>query len=131
VLGSSSMKAREEASAALLGYGYNFYETRLVVKGGTALAAARVWKAEATPVDVGIDQDLYLTLPRGGFGGVSSVPDLQPKLIAPLARNAEVGRLRVTDGAQTIATVPLHPLKSVAAGGWWRRLVDSIRLWFA
>ena len=131
VLGSSSMKAREEASAALLGYGYNFYETRLVVKGGTALAAAPVWKAEATPIDVGIDQDLYLTLPRGGFGGVSSVTDLQPKLVAPLARTAEVGRLRVTDGAQTVATVPLHPLRSVAAGGWWRRLVDTVRLWFA
>jgi len=24
----------------------------------------------------------------------------------------------------------LHPLKNVAAGGWWRRLFDTIRLWF-
>jgi hypothetical protein len=25
----------------------------------------------------------------------------------------------------------LHPLQPVAAGGWWRRLIDTIRLWFA
>ena len=34
-------------------------------------------------------------------------------------------------GSQTSATLPLHPLKPVAAGGWWRRLIDTIRLWFA
>ena len=34
-------------------------------------------------------------------------------------------------GNQTLATLPLHPLKAVPAGGWWRRLIDTIRLWFA
>src|ERR1700684_2171638 len=63
VLGSGSMKARENASASLLGYGFAFYETKLAVKGGTALAAPRVWKAAQSPVDVGIKNDLYVTLP--------------------------------------------------------------------
>jgi len=27
--------------------------------------------------------------------------------------------------------MPVHPLNNVAAGGWWRRLIDTIRLWFA
>src|SRR3984885_12810523 len=49
VLGSASMKARENASAALLSYGFTFYETKLAVKGGTALAAPRVWKAARSP----------------------------------------------------------------------------------
>ena len=34
-------------------------------------------------------------------------------------------------GTQVLTTVALHPLKPVAAGGWWRRLIDTIRLWFA
>jgi hypothetical protein len=37
----------------------------------------------------------------------------------------------VLSGNQTLATLPLHPLKEVPAGGWWRRLIDTIRLWFA
>ena len=45
VLGSTSMKARENASAALLNYGFSFYDTKLVVKGGTELASTPVWKA--------------------------------------------------------------------------------------
>jgi len=72
-----------------------------------------------------------LTLPRGEFTGLKTALDVHPRLIAPLARNADVGRVRVMNGAQSLATVPLHPLKSVAAGSWWRRLIDTIRLWFA
>src|ERR1700733_436365 len=68
VLGSSSMKGRENASAALLNYGFTFYDTKLVTRGGTKLASAQVWKAATTPVDVGIDRDLYITLPRSQSG---------------------------------------------------------------
>ena len=130
VLGSASMKARENASAALLNYGFTFYDTRLVIKGGTVLASTRVWKAEHSPVDLGIKDDLYITLQRGQ-SDVKTVTDVQPKLIAPLAADASVGSVRVFAGGEALATVPLHPLQPVAAGGWWRRLIDTIRLWFA
>jgi D-alanyl-D-alanine carboxypeptidase (penicillin-binding protein 5/6) len=130
VLGSGSMRAREDASATLLGYGYTFYETKMVVKGGTALGSTKVWKAAESPVDVGIKDDLWLTLPRGQAADIKTSVQITPRLIAPLAADAEVGQLQVTAGGQTVATVPLHPLKPVASGGWWRRLIDTIRLWF-
>jgi serine-type D-Ala-D-Ala carboxypeptidase (penicillin-binding protein 5/6) len=131
VLGSTSMKGRENASAALLNYGFTFYDTKLVVKGGEKLAATPVWKAANSPVDVGIRDDLYITLPRGQANDIKTAVEVQPRLIAPLARDTTVGQLRVFAGSQTLATQPLHPLTSVAAGGWWRRLIDTIRLWFA
>jgi D-alanyl-D-alanine carboxypeptidase (penicillin-binding protein 5/6) len=131
VLGSTSMKARENASAALLNYGFTFYDTKLAVKGGAALASTKVWKAAQSPVDVGIKDDLYVTLPRGQANDVKTAVDLAPRLIAPLTLDSGVGQLRVFAGSQTLATMPVHPLKSVAAGGWWRRLIDTIRLWFA
>jgi D-alanyl-D-alanine carboxypeptidase (penicillin-binding protein 5/6) len=131
VLGSSSMKERENASAALLNYGFAFYDTKLVVKGGSKLASAPVWKAATSPIDVGISDDLYVTLPRSQSNDIKTSVDVQPRLIAPLARDAAVGRLQVSAGGQPLATVPLHPLTAVAEGGWWRRLIDTIRLWFA
>jgi D-alanyl-D-alanine carboxypeptidase (penicillin-binding protein 5/6) len=130
VLGSASFKGRESASAALLNYGFTFYETKLVVKGGARLASTPVWKAQLTPVDVGIKDDLYLTVPRGESGNIKTTTDLQSRLIAPLSTGATVGQLHVAAGTQTLA-IPLHPLQNVAAGGWWRRLIDTIRLWFA
>ena len=129
VMGSTSMKSRENASAALLNYGFTFYDTKLVVKGGAVLATARVWKGQFPSVDLGIKDDLYITLPRGETD-VRTAADVQPRLIAPLALDAAVGTLHVSAGTQTLATLPLHPLKNVPAGGWWRRLIDTIRLWF-
>jgi D-alanyl-D-alanine carboxypeptidase (penicillin-binding protein 5/6) len=130
VMGSASMKARENASTALLNYGFTFYDTKLVAKGGTVLATARVWKAQIPSVDLGIKDDLYITLPRGA-SDVKTATDVQPRLIAPLGLDTAVGTLHVSAGSQTLATLPLHPLKNVPAGGWWRRLIDTIRLWFA
>jgi serine-type D-Ala-D-Ala carboxypeptidase (penicillin-binding protein 5/6) len=130
VLGSDSMKARENASAALLNYGFTFYDTKLIVKGGSALASTHVWKAAQPQLSVGIQDDLYLTLPRGK-PDVKTVLEVQPRLIAPLALEANVGTLRIVNGNQTLASAPLHPLKADAAGSWWRRLIDTIRLWFA
>jgi len=131
VMGSGSMKARENASAALLNYGFTFYDTKLAVKGGAVLASSRVWKGRSPSVDLGIKDDLYITLPRGAANGIGTATDVKPRLIAPVALDSEVGTLRVFAGNQTLATLPLHPLKEVAAGGWWRRLIDTIRLWFA
>ena len=130
VLGSSSMKGRENASASLLGYGFTFYETKLAIKGGTALASTLVWKAARTPVDLGVKDDFYITLPRN-HADISTATDIQPKIIAPLAADANVGSVRVINAGQTVATLPLHPLSAVESGGWWRRLIDTIRLWFA
>ncbi len=77
VLGSTSMKARENASAALLNYGFTFYDTKLVVKGGTTLASTPVWKAETSPVESGIKDDLYITLPRSQSGDIKTAVDVQ------------------------------------------------------
>ena len=131
VLGSKSFKGREDASGALINYAFTFYDTKLVAKGGAKLASAPVWKAAATPVDVGVNEDLYITLPRSASGDIKTTVDVRPRLIAPLSQNDDVGVLHVVAGSQTLATVPVHPLTAVAQGGWWRRLIDTIRLWFA
>ena len=131
VLGSTSMKARENASAALLGYGFTFYETPLVVKAGAVLSTAPVWKGEKPSVDIGIQRDLYVTVPRGSAADLKTAVDVQPRLFAPLTTASVVGELRVMAGTQKLASAPAHPLANVAQGGWWRRLIDTIRLWFA
>jgi D-alanyl-D-alanine carboxypeptidase (penicillin-binding protein 5/6) len=130
VLGSSSMKGRESASAALFNYGFTFYETKLAVKGGSALGSTQVWKAEKTPFEFGVTDDLYLTVPRGESANIKTSIALQPRLIAPLTQASTVGDLSVSGGGEK-RSIPLHPLHEVAAGGWWRRLIDTIRLWFA
>ncbi len=129
VLGGQTFTGRESSSAALLNYGFTFYDTKLVARARTALAAATVWKAQAPSVTVGIDHDLYVTVPRDDSGAVQTSLQIEPRLMAPLSPQSTIGRLIVTDRGQTIATAPLHPLAADGAGGWWRNLVDTVRVW--
>ena len=85
VLGSSSMKARENASAALLNYGFSFLRHQAGrQRRRRSSRSTPVWKAELSPVDVGIKDDLYITLPRSQSGDIKTAVDLKPRLIAPL-----------------------------------------------
>ena len=56
VTGTKSMKAREDASLALLNYGFNFFETRALKKAGEELAVHRVYKAPGGRAAVGLAQ---------------------------------------------------------------------------
>jgi len=130
VLGSPSIKAREEASAALLGYGYNFFETAKVKSGGEALLTPRVYLSRDGTVPVGIARDLFVTVPRGATGGLKTATRVSAPLQAPLAAGQVVGELTVTtaDG-ETVAREPLVPLKGAPLGGAWTRMLDHIALW--
>jgi D-alanyl-D-alanine carboxypeptidase (penicillin-binding protein 5/6) len=130
VIGTRSEKARENSSQALLNYGFSFYETRKLHDAGVSLQQVEVWKAAESPVDTGLRENLYITVPRGETGGVKSTISVQPLLIAPLAATSAIGELRVQLGDEVIATRPLYLLKDVAEGGLWTRMVDSVFLWF-
>ena len=92
VLGSTSMKARENASAALLNYGFTFYDTKLVVQGRRQ---ARLSAGLEGGLDAGRcrHRTTISTSPCRAARRTTSRPrvDVQPRLIAPLARNADVG----------------------------------------
>ncbi len=132
VLGSTSMKARENASAALLNYGFTFYDTKLVVKGGTALATDARLEGGQAHRSISASRMICTSRCRAASPTSKTAVDVQPQLDrAACGWMPNVGTLRVFAGNQALATLPLHPLKAVAAGGWWRRLIDTIRLWFA
>ena len=130
VMGTPSWKVREQASQALLNYGYSFYETRKLHGAREQLATTEVWKAEESPVALGLRRDLYLTVPRGRFEDVKSNTTVKPTLIAPFAATTAVGEVEVVLGDEVLAKRRLYPLKDVKQGGLWTRMVDSVLLWF-
>jgi D-alanyl-D-alanine carboxypeptidase (penicillin-binding protein 5/6) len=131
VLGSGSIKEREQASATLLGYGYSFYQTVKVKGRGDVLAAPRVFLSASTTAPVGIAQDVVVTVGRDQAAALKTTTTLDGKLFAPLAAGAKVGTFTVAtpDGA-VVASVPVVALQAVPAGGLWRRMSDHISLWF-
>jgi serine-type D-Ala-D-Ala carboxypeptidase (penicillin-binding protein 5/6) len=132
VMGSASIKAREDASAALLNYGYTFYETAKVKSAGEVLLKPRVYKSAEEYVTLAVPRDIVLTVGRGQIASLKSTAHLfKEPLIAPLAANQPIGELTISDPAgEVVSRVPLVPGKAVPEAGLWTRATDSVRLWF-
>jgi D-alanyl-D-alanine carboxypeptidase (penicillin-binding protein 5/6) len=101
VLGTESMRAREDANAALLNYGFNFFETKRLYAAGEPLTTAPVWKGATRTVGLTHDGPAdrqgqhrrgrrdhrdARTLPvRGGSGGrVLQARDRHRAAVVPL-----------------------------------------------
>jgi D-alanyl-D-alanine carboxypeptidase (penicillin-binding protein 5/6) len=131
VTGTKSMKAREDASLALLNYGFNFFETRALKKAGEELAVQRIYRARGGRAAVGLSEDLVLTLPRGEADAVEFAVELAPKVFAPLTKADRIGTLRALIRGKVVAEAPLSPLADVPRGNIFRRIWDTILSWFA
>jgi D-alanyl-D-alanine carboxypeptidase (penicillin-binding protein 5/6) len=131
VLGTDSMRAREDANAALLNYGFSFYQTRRLYAAGEPLTTGRVWKGAKSEVGLMLKRDLYVTGQRGPVGSVKAELDVPGRLVAPLSTAAPVGKVSILVDGATIATHDLYPAEDVPAGGLLRRAIDTVRLWFS
>jgi D-alanyl-D-alanine carboxypeptidase (penicillin-binding protein 5/6) len=129
VMGSPSIRAREDASFALINYGFRFFETRRLFAAGQPVVKAQVWKGEADEATFGLNQDVYITFPRGQENTLSAAADLPEPLIAPLAKATAVGKLRLMREGREIGSYPLHPIADVPESGFFGRITDDVKLW--
>lgn len=129
VMGTSGFKAREDASLALLNYGFNFFETTRLHPRGAQIAMPRVYGAADGEAAVGLRDEFYVTVPRGRIDDVEVAVILEPGLAAPLAASQRVGTLRATLDGKPVAVRPLYPLADVPEGGFFRRLWDGVAAW--
>ena len=130
VLGTASAKSRIDGSQALLNYGFRFYETRLLYRGGEKVTGAKIWKAQNESTELGLPDDLYITFPRGSFDKIESSVNMPAILIAPVAEGQPVAELQVSLNGASLVNEPLRALQENPAGSLWQRPRDSVKLWF-
>jgi D-alanyl-D-alanine carboxypeptidase (penicillin-binding protein 5/6) len=130
VMGASSEKARADSAMALLNYGFRFYETHKLYDAGKALATPRLWKGEADALPIGIAQPLEITVKRGQYDQLKATMDIPATLVAPFKKGQQVGTLHVTLEGKPLQSMPLVALADAPQGGFFKRLWDSILLWF-
>jgi D-alanyl-D-alanine carboxypeptidase (penicillin-binding protein 5/6) len=131
VMGSPSIKAREDASSALLTYGFTFYETGKVKSRGELILKPHVYKGATDTVAAGSPADLWVTVGRGQLANLHSSVNVKQPLIAPIAAGAAIGDFTLTGPTgDVVVRSPLVALAADPPGGIWTRMVDSIQLWF-
>ena len=130
VMGAPSEQARAIDDEALLNYGFNFYDTRKLYTAGSAITELKAWKGADSRVPVGVVHDLYVTIPKGSYAELSASLQTPAGLVAPIAAGAAAGQVQVSYDGKTLLDAPLYTLRAVPEGNIFRRLFDSVRLWF-
>ncbi len=128
ILGAQSESVRTQESQSLLKYGFRFFETHRLFTALQPLAKARVWKGESPEVALGLERDLFVTIPRRQAGGLKASVDLPQRITAPLNKGEHKGVLKVALGEGALLNRPLIALQAVAEGGIIQRLADELRL---
>jgi D-alanyl-D-alanine carboxypeptidase (penicillin-binding protein 5/6) len=130
VLGTENENLRATESLELLNYGFRSFETHRLYSTRKPLSTVRVWKGETDSVRLGLGEDLYITVPRGQYKNLKATMEIGTDILAPIQKGQQKGLVRITLGEEVLLERPLIALESVNEGGWWQRIVDSIKLWF-
>lgn len=130
VMGAKSKKARADESQKLLNYGFRFFETNLLYKAQQKQVNIEVWKGAEENVDLGLANDLYVTIPRGQYNKLQAKVDMPNYISAPIQHRQPIATLNINLDGEVVSSRPLVALKAVPAGGWWTRTTDGIGLWF-
>ncbi|MEN9789017.1 MAG: hypothetical protein RLZZ473_1081, partial [Pseudomonadota bacterium] len=128
IFGTESPKAREDASAALLNYGFAFYETVTLRKAGEMVLRPRLYKGTEQDIAVAPQSNVSATIARGGLSRLRTATRLDEPLVAPLKAGQRVGEMQILDGKTVIRRVPLVVTTEAPMGGVWPRLRDTIAL---
>lgn len=125
VMGSSSPRARAEASLALLNYGFRTYESHKLYPVGQPIENLRVWFGEQETLAAGPERDVVATIPRGQYDKLSARLEKTPDLNAPIAQGERLGEVVIALGAEEVTRIPLVALQELPKGGLWRYAKDS------
>ncbi|EGR0933056.1 TPA: D-alanyl-D-alanine carboxypeptidase [Vibrio parahaemolyticus] len=126
VMGAKSQTVRESESKQLLSYGFRFYDTLMPTAAGTDIANARVWMGQKDELKVGVNRDVYLTLPKGDVNKLKAEVEYNGDLLAPIAQDQVVGTLLYKVDGKVVKEIELVALEPVEEGGIFKRIMD----WF-
>lgn len=129
VMGGHSWAYREQASLEVLNYGFRFFESANLLGPAAPAATLKVYKGAEQEIAVGTLEPVLLSLPRGAKDQLKVDQQLDAKAIAPIALGQVLGKATISVDGKLLKTVDLVALKEVAKGGFWRRLIDQIKLW--
>ncbi|CAA2930920.1 D-alanyl-D-alanine carboxypeptidase DacA [Arsenophonus endosymbiont of Bemisia tabaci Q2] len=94
-------------------------------------ASQSVSFANTDQVKLGIENDLYLTIPPGRMKDLKASYTLNnTELQAPLAKNEVVGTINLKLDNKIVEQRPLLVLKEVDEGGFFSKILDYIKLFF-
>lgn len=128
VMGTKSDSVRTDETNKLLTYGFSFYETRKLYPAKIAVKQARIWMGTEKEVNLGLADDLFVTIGRGQYEKLKANIHVEKVVKAPMNEGTVLGTLTVNLDDKVLTERPVIALKTVAAAGFFSRVYDSFAL---
>ena len=129
VLGSASKRTRASENSSLLNYGFRFFQNLRPLSAEVTLVEPRVWKGATESLHAGVLESVVLTVPRERTTADINLT-VNDQLEAPLSRGDVIGNVQVVRGGEVLFETQLLVLEDVPSGGFFKRLMDALILWF-
>lgn len=113
VMGSENSKVRFDEAKRMLDYGFANYDSISIGKKGDVIAVLPVEKGRVTEVELVLERDSYVLLPKGEKGKVSKEINLPDSADAPISSKDEIGSLGIYLDGKEVDKVKLVSKSSV------------------
>jgi len=130
ILGADSDKARTQNSQSLLNYGYRHFETHRLYRANETLKTARIWYGDQEQLAIGVESDIYITIPRGRYRELQASMEIDSEINAPVVRGQEMGVVNVKLDDELVVSKSIVATHAVNDGGLLVKALDSIKLMF-
>ncbi len=131
VMGAKNSHARLDESQKLLSFGFLFYETHKIHEANKSLINVRIWQGDSKELPLGIDKDLYVTIPRKQYDHLDQKMNIVEPIKAPKEKGETIGKFELTLNGEIIKSIPLKALTTVKKGGFFGNMIDSVKLRFS
>ena len=131
VMGTASEEARAIETQKLLTYGFRYYETDKLYDSNQVLTNVPIFSGAQNSVNLGIEDEVYITIPRGQAEAMTATVDVDEVIRAPLSDRQIMGEVRVVLDNNILYQGNVVSMQAVEQGGFLKRFVDWITLLFS
>ena len=128
VMGTSSEDSRAIETQKLMTYGFRYFETHKLYDANQVLTNVQVWSGKDSVVDLGIKDEVYVTIPRGQSQSMEATVDIDEIIHAPLDNGQIMGVVNVTLDEETVFQGDIFAMQQVERGGIIKRFIDWLTL---
>jgi D-alanyl-D-alanine carboxypeptidase (penicillin-binding protein 5/6) len=130
VMGTKSDEARTVEANKLINYGFNFFETHKLYPALTPVKQTRIWMGKEKHLNLGLSNDLYITIPKGTYRKLEATIEVHEPLKAPTQIGQAIGTLSIQLHDQVIVQQPIVALQNIDRGSLLSRVYDYFHLSF-
>ena len=92
------------------------------------ITTSPVWKGETDTLNLGVNEEVWVTVPRGQYKQLKPVTEFEPTIIAPVSSGAVLGKVKFMLDTEELASRPLVALEAINEGSIIHRVKDEVRL---